>query len=172
MATWAGITLACAALLVISGVPKLRHPDSTVSAMRSVGVRRTNAAGARLLTMVELAVGVAAIAVGGRWADAALCAVYLGFSVFLVVALGRNAPSCGCAGRVDTPPTFGHLVMTVAFAAASGAAAVIGHNTGLLAIFHASHPAQSLTLLGYAAVVTCFGWALLNLAPPADVSRS
>jgi hypothetical protein len=171
MATWAGITLACAALLVVSGIPKLRHPETTVSAMRSVGAHRTSAAGARLLTVVELAVGVTAIAVGGRWANAALAGVYLGFSLFLIVALRRNAPSCGCAGRIDTPPTLGHLAMTVMFAAASGAAAVIGRSTGLLAIVHAPRPAQSLTLLGYAAALTCLGWALLNLAPRADVSR-
>jgi hypothetical protein len=172
MATWAGVTLACAALLVVSGIPKLRNPGSTVTAMRSVGAHRTNAAGARLLTLVELAVGATAIAVGGRWADAALSGVYLGFSLFLIVALRRNAPSCGCAGRVDTPPTLAHLAMTVMFAAASGAAAVIGRSTGLLAIIQASRPTQSITLFGYAAAVTCLSWTLLNLAPRAGVSRS
>jgi hypothetical protein len=172
MATWAGITLGCAALLVVAGLPKLRHPASTVGALRSVGLTRSGATGARALTGVEVAVGVTAIAVGNRWADAALAAVYLGFSLFLLVALSRNAPSCGCAGKLDTPPTVGHLAMTLAFAAASGVAAVIGRSTGVAATLNTGHPAQSATLIGYAAVLTCFGWALLNLAPRADRSRT
>jgi hypothetical protein len=172
MAIWAGITLACAALLVVAGLPKLRHPDSTVGALRSVGLTRSGATGARVLTAVEVAVGVTAIAVGSRWADASLAMVYLGFSLFLLVALSRNAPSCGCAARLDTPPTIGHLAMTVAFAAASGGAAVIGRSTGLAATLRAGPTAQSITLIGYAALLTCFGWALLNLAPRADRSRT
>jgi hypothetical protein len=167
METWSGITLSCAALLVLSGIPKLRHPAGTVNALRSIGVRRTGVAAARVLTTIELVVGCAAVVIGGRSSDWAVSVVYLGFSVFLIAALRKSAPSCGCTGRHDTPPTPAHLVMTAMFAIASAIAASYGGRTGLLAMARAAHPATSLTLLAYAGVVTWLGWALLNLAPRA-----
>jgi hypothetical protein len=167
MQTWAGITLSCAALLVASGIPKLRHPAGTVIALRSVGLTGVGAATAVLLTIVEIVTGSAAVVLGGRWADAGVSVLYLGFSVFLVLALRRSTPSCGCTGRVDTPPTLAHLVMTTLFAVGSAAAVVDGGKTGILANAHRAHATSALTVLGYAAVVTWLGWTILNLAPRA-----
>ena len=50
---------------------------------------------------------------------AALVAVsYLAFAGFVIVALRSGAPisSCGCFGKVDTPPSVVHVVLDVAFA--------------------------------------------------------
>lgn len=164
MHMWAGVMLSCAALLVVSGIPKLWRPQGTVIALRSVGVARMGAGAARALTTSEILIGVVAIAVGGRWADAGVAILYFGFSVFLVVALRRSAVSCGCTGRADTPPTVAHLVMTAVFAACSVAAVVSGGETGVMAVVHATDSARSITLFCYTAMVTWFGWAILNLA--------
>jgi hypothetical protein len=171
MQTWAGIAIACAALLVIVGVPKLWHPDGTVIALRAVGLTRTGARSARLLTIVEVAVGAGAVVVGARWADAAVSLLYLGFSGFLVLALRSSTATCGCTGRVDTPPTRTHLAMTVMFAAGSAAAAVTGSRTGVLTLVRATSPGVVIALLGFAALLTWFGWALLNLASIAEPQR-
>jgi hypothetical protein len=171
MQTWAGTTIACAALLVIVGVPKLWHPDGTVIALRSVGLTRTGAMSARLLTIVEVGVGAVAVVVGTRWADAAVSLLYLGFSGFLVLALRASTATCGCTGKVDTPPTRTHLAMTALFAAGSAAAAIDGSQTGVLAVARTASPATAITLLGFAALLAWFGWALLNLAPLAAQPR-
>jgi hypothetical protein len=164
MQIWAGVTISCAALLIVSGIPKLRRPQGTVVALHSVGVSWIGATGARALTVAEIMLGVAAIAVGGRWADTGVALLYLGFSAFLVVALRGSTASCGCTGRANTPPTVAHLVMTVMFAACGAAAAAVGGNTGIMAFVQAAHPARSVTILCYAALVTWLGWAILNLA--------
>jgi hypothetical protein len=169
MQIWVGVTLSCAALLIISGVPKLWNPDSTVLALRAVGVSRVGKRTARALTVSEIAIGAAAIAVGGRWADAGIALLYLGFSVFLIAALRGSTASCGCTGRDDTPPTVGHLMMTTLFAACSVAATVSGGRTGIMAVIQASDPARSITLLGYAALVTWLSWAILNLGARAQL---
>jgi hypothetical protein len=171
MQTWAGVTIAGAALLVISGLPKLWHPQGTVAALHAVGASRIGPVAAQLLTVVEIGIGAVAVVLGARWADLAVAVTYLGFSLFLVAALRASASTCGCTGRVDTPPTRTHLVMTVGFALGSAAAAVNGSRTGLLAVAHTSRPAISVILLGYAAVVTWFAWVLLNLAPAAGRAR-
>jgi hypothetical protein len=164
MQIWSGVTLSCAALLIISGVPKLWKPQGTVIALRAVGVARMGKAAARALTIGEIVIGTAAIGFGGRWADAGVAVLYSGFSAFLVVALHNSTSSCGCTGRDDTPPTAAHLVMTTLFAACSVAAAISGGKTGIMAVIQASDPARSITLLCYAALVTWLSWAVLNLA--------
>ena len=75
---------------------------------------------------VEVVIGVAALLVGGpccsrRWWRAR----YLAFAGFVVVALRTGAPisSCGCFGKVDTPPSVVHVVLDLAFAGVAVAAA-------------------------------------------------
>ena len=76
--------------------------------------------------MVEVVVGVLAIAVGHPvlWAGVALS--YAAFTVFVLWALGDTSRvgSCGCFGREDTPATPGHAAFNAA-AAAVAAIAVI-----------------------------------------------
>src|SRR5581483_11643316 len=87
---------------------------------------------------------------------------YLGFSGFLVRALRTPSSSCGCAAREDTPPTVGHLLMTVAFAAGGVAAAVTG-STGAIDITHSGPGLQTAAALGCAAIVTWLAWSILTL---------
>jgi hypothetical protein len=109
-----------AALLVLSGGSKLVDPAPTRGALAASrlpsGVWAPLALGA-----VEIAAGITGVVVGS-WAAGLVGAVYLGFAAFVVHALWRRLPiqSCGCFGKVDTPPTWAH----VAFDLVSGGVAI------------------------------------------------
>ena len=62
---------------------------------------------------IEVVIGVAALLVGGPVLCALVAASYLAFAGFVVVALRTGAPisSCGCFGKVDTPPSVVHVVL-------------------------------------------------------------
>ncbi len=111
----AAVLTVFALLLVPTGFAKVRRPAPTVTAVRAVGWPARPIA-ARLLGVVEVAAGVAVLAgmALGVWF---LAALYVGFAGFLVRARRADAPTCGCAGSMDTPPTLFHLVLTVVAAA-------------------------------------------------------
>ncbi|HVR78330.1 MAG TPA: MauE/DoxX family redox-associated membrane protein [Acidimicrobiia bacterium] len=97
-------------LLAASGVFKVLDPDPTKGALAAARLPSSRFV-ARCLGLFEGIAAVVGLAVGGRWlAFAAL--LYLGFSVFTVVAVSRRLPiqSCGCFGREDTPPTVLHVI--------------------------------------------------------------
>jgi hypothetical protein len=77
---------------------------------------------------VEAAIGVAALLAGGPVLCALVAASYLAFTGFVVVALRTGAPisSCGCFGKVDTPPSTVHVVLDLAFAGVAVAAVFTG----------------------------------------------
>ena len=107
--------LASAVLLAGAGAAKLWRPDDTARALRVAGLpahRRLVRAGA----LVELAVGVAAVAAPGPMTGALVAAAYASFTAFVAVALVRGWPlsSCGCFGRADARPGYPHLVLDAA----------------------------------------------------------
>jgi hypothetical protein len=164
MGAWDEAMLAGALLLAVSGGAKLWRPGPTTTALRSAGFTRARPLAARALAMVEIATAAAVIVVGGRWSDAALAALYLGFSGFLLRALRRPASTCGCAGRDDTPPTVAHLVLTTMFAAAAVAAiAADGATTGLRRLT-AGGSGHAVTGAALAVVTAWLGWSVLTLA--------
>ncbi len=59
---------------------------------------------------------------------ALVAASYLAFAGFVLVALRTRAPisSCGCFGKVDTPPSVVHVVIDLAAAAVAIGAAIVG----------------------------------------------
>ena len=67
----------------------------------------------RVGSAAELALGVAAIAVGGAALWWAVAASYLAFGAFVLAALrkGTMIGSCGCFGREETPPHWTHVVL-------------------------------------------------------------
>jgi hypothetical protein len=89
----------------------------------SLGLPRVPYAGG-IIGVIEILVGIAAF-----FSAPALLAqglLYLAFVGWILVALRRDVPlaSCGCLGKDDTPPTWGHLVLNVLAAGMSlGAAA-------------------------------------------------
>ncbi|MBA2338426.1 MAG: hypothetical protein H0V96_11850 [Acidimicrobiia bacterium] len=105
------------ALLVASGYAKVANPSPTAGALQVAGLpsgRRT----VTTLGAVEVAAGLAGVALGGRPGGLAVAVVYAGLAGFVVVALLRRWPiqSCGCLARIDTPPTWVHVVFNLAAA--------------------------------------------------------
>lgn len=112
-----------ALVLVVSGVQKLAQPLPASEAMATAGVPAVG----RLLGVVEVATGLAAIAVPSRLAAAWLAVFYLALAGFVVRLRRRDAEaSCGCFGSSSAPPTTLHVVADVIGAAVAAAAAVTG----------------------------------------------
>jgi len=119
-----GALAVAAVLLIISGPRKVVDPSATVEFLTDLGLplptdqrRRRWVAGTTGL--IELVVGVWALAVGG-WLPAALVgAIYVVFGVLIGVAVRRGLGSCACFGRAGTPPTWFHAVVDLTLAAAA-----------------------------------------------------
>jgi hypothetical protein len=171
MQAWTGVMLAGGALLVVTGVPKLRHPGPTITALRAVGAGWVGARTVRLLAAVEISCGASAVVLGGRWSDAAVGVVYTGFSAFLLRALTTPLASCGCTGRDDTPPTALHLLLTVTFAACAAAAVVAGGRTGLVSVAQATSTAPAVALASFAVLTAWLGWSVLTLSARAQATH-
>ena len=125
MVALAGPYLMFAVLLVVSGLPKLSNPASTARALEGIGLPPRRWLG-QAVGLVEIVVGVSAIAVGGRAPAAAVALLYAGFAGFILVAMrSSSVKSCGCFGADDTPPSALHLVVDVA---AAGFATVLVFN--------------------------------------------
>jgi hypothetical protein len=119
-------------LLAAGGGAKALRPSDTAQALTTVGLRFPAFLPARVAVRiggaVELVVGVAALLVGGPVLCALVALSYLAFAAFVVIALRSGAPisSCGCFGKVDTPPSVVHVVLDVAFAGVAAVAAFTG----------------------------------------------
>jgi len=127
MDAWAGPFYAAALLLAAAGALKAFDPTNTVGALRAlgVGVPRPVVRGGGA---IELIIGMWAVVTGAVVAALLVAASYLLFSVFVLVALRRQVPigSCGCFGKVDTPPSRVHLVVNGGAVAVALAVAVGG----------------------------------------------
>jgi hypothetical protein len=119
-------------LLAVGGAAKSVRPRDTAQALTAVGIRFPRVLPARVVVRVggaaEAVIGTAALLVGGPVLCALVALSYLAFAGFVVVALRSGAPisSCGCFGKVDTPPSIVHVVLDLAFAGLAAAAAVVG----------------------------------------------
>jgi uncharacterized membrane protein YphA (DoxX/SURF4 family) len=124
----AGLIIAqvAALLLVGSGGAKLFDPDPTAGAMAAAGLR-WGRAGALLLGVMEIITGLTFLVLGGL-AGWLLALVYAGFAAFVGFALNRHLAiqSCGCFGKIDTPPTVIHLLFNLLAAAAGAWVGVVG----------------------------------------------
>ena len=131
MSVLAGPFAIACALLAVGGALKAVRPGDTANALAALGVRapRTFARGAvRAGGAIEAVIGVAALLTGAAVLVALVALSYLAFAVFVVVALRSGTPlaSCGCFGKVDTPPSVVHVVIDLTFAGVAAAAAVMG----------------------------------------------
>ncbi|MCQ3806325.1 MAG: hypothetical protein OXB92_15695 [Acidimicrobiaceae bacterium] len=113
---------AAALLLMVAGLAKVLRPVPTAELLASVGLPEVPAAVAAM-GVVESVVGVLALVVGGPLLAAATGTLYVGFIVVVGRALATGAESCGCFGRVDSPPSWIHVVGNAVFAVASFVAA-------------------------------------------------
>ncbi len=114
------------ALLVVTGVAKLIRPGETSRAVAVFGLPSHPGVGF-VIGLSEVLVGSAALVTANSLAFAIQALLYAGFVVWVVAALRLDTPlsSCGCLGRDDTPPYWGHLTLDLlAFLVSAGAAAL------------------------------------------------
>lgn len=159
-----GIGLALAALLALAGAQKLVDPTMTVGALRALGLPSRPLL-VRTGSVAELALGVAAIAVGGAVLWWLVAASYAAFAGFVVAALRAGTPigSCGCFGREETPPHASHVVLNVVLAALAGATAVSAPGSPVDAIV--DHPGAGAATVAVAALAVVLLWAAYVVVP-------
>jgi hypothetical protein len=129
-----------AAVLVVSGVAKWITPAPTASLLAVLHLPASPWV-ARLLGVVEVTVGVAAVLVGGAVLAATVCALYLAFAGVVVMARRAGAPSCGCFGAGAAPPSSMHVWVNVASATVAAATIIVG---GTLIDLLRSQPASGV----------------------------
>jgi hypothetical protein len=128
----AGPFAIAAALLAIGGASKVVRPRDTAQALTAVGVPLPRFVSARLLVrlggVAEVVIGGGALLTGGDVFASLVAVSYLAFTGFVVAALrsGKPISSCGCFGKVDTPPSPVHVGLDLAFAGVAVAAAIVG----------------------------------------------
>jgi hypothetical protein len=149
-----GLALTAAGLLVTAGATKLVAPQATVRVLRDAGLA---VAGpwVRAAGGVEVAVGSAALLVGGGRAFAALALTY---AVLAAVAWRqqRRGADCGCFGADTGPTTRLHVAVDVVAVVVAATAALL-QAPGLLAT-------TPTIALGPTAVALALTVALVRLA--------
>lgn len=120
MEAQAGPVFVAALVVVVAGARKLHEPSAIAGRLASWSVPAPRPLG-RALGVVELAIGGVVLGVGGPIPAALLGALYVAFTVALVLG-GRDVP-CGCFGTSDAPPGAAHLLVN-GLAAVSAAVAV------------------------------------------------
>jgi hypothetical protein len=116
-----------ALVLALGGALKAWAPQGTAGALRGLGLPHhtwlVRAGGA-----AELALGTAAVVTGDRLLAALIALSYAAFVAFVVLALRADAPlsSCGCLGKLETPPHLVHVVLDATAFAAAAAVAIVG----------------------------------------------
>jgi hypothetical protein len=132
MSVLAGPFTIAAALLVIGGALKAARPGDTAHALSEVGLTLPRFVTTRLLVRVggaaEVVVGMGALVTGNPVFAGLVAISYLAFAGFVVVASrsGKPISSCGCFGKVDTPPSLVHVVIDLVAAGVAVGAAFVG----------------------------------------------
>lgn len=114
-------------VLAVAGAAKAVSPAMTAGALRRSGLPGTELT-VRVGGVAEATLALLAAATGAPGLALAVAASYLAFAGFVVQALARRLPigSCGCVGRLDTPPSGWHVVVDLAAAAVAIGAAGSG----------------------------------------------
>ncbi len=135
MTTLAGPIAIAAVLLVAGGAAKVWRPGDTARSLHAVGIALPVPA-VRLGALIEVFVGVGVLLVASPVLPALVAVSYLAFAVFVVQALRSDVPisSCGCFGKIDTPPSLVHVVVDVLVATVAAVVAVSGTDVSLPAI--------------------------------------
>ena len=119
MSVASAIGASAALLLAAAGAAKLIRPADGFAGLVGFG---SGLLLVRLLGGAEVAAGVAALWLGGPVAASAVGLLYCGFALVVGRALVTGAETCGCFGRLDTPPSRIHVVANLALAGSSFAA--------------------------------------------------
>jgi hypothetical protein len=146
--------LTCSGLLVYAGAVKLREPEPTGEALRLAGMPDSRHL-VRALGTGEVALGSAAIVLGGAPVATLVGLVYLSFAVFAARQRASGA-DCGCLGQ-PAPVTRLHVVVNVS-AALTAAVAVVRPVPGI------ATTSGDLVTAGLLLVVLGVAVALLRIA--------
>jgi hypothetical protein len=112
-------------VLALGGALKAMSPADTAYALRALRLPSApmlvRAGGA-----FELAVAVGALVTGATGLAIVVALSYAVFAVVVMLALAAGTPisSCGCLGRIETPPSWVHVGIDVVAAGVAAAAAV------------------------------------------------
>ena len=117
------------------------------------------------LAVAEIATGAFSLLAGGALAGWAMAALYGGFGWFVAFALGRHIPisSCGCFGKVDTPPSVVHLFLN-AGGLAGGVWAGLTKSPSLVSVL-AEQPVVGLPYLAFLVAGTYAAYLVLTSLP-------
>lgn len=128
----AGPFVIFAALLALGGLFKAIDPDDTSYALLAMGLPHAGLL-VRVGGAVEVVIGVGALAVGGPVFAVLVALSYLAFAGFVVIARRSGSPisSCGCFGKVDTPPSAVHVIIDLVAACVAVIVAISGDTVAL-----------------------------------------
>lgn len=138
-------------LLIVSGVAKIRDPNSALAGLGRAGAAARAAAGMRVAGTAEAALGLVVLVAPTRPTTAALAGAYCLFAA--VVEWQRRQPgvtSCGCLGRRSAPPSIVHTALNLGLAAAAGVAAWLG---GVSSLASAWSDSPAMTVVAAAAIL-------------------
>jgi hypothetical protein len=169
MISLAGPYFMFATLLVITGVPKVTNPGGTARALYTLGLPATLNT-ERAIGLLETGAGLAALLLGGRAAALAIAIVYVGFSLFIAVALrSEEVRNCGCFGDKDVPPGLLHLGLDVA--AAAVATVLVFQPVGAITTVMRETPWAGVPLLLLMAMGAALALLVLRLLPAVAPGR-
>jgi hypothetical protein len=127
MSVLVGPFVVAACLLAGAGFAKAVQPASTAGALAAMHLphRRWMV---RTGGFVEAALACVAIVTGNAVLALLVAVSYLAFAGFVIAALRTGAPlaSCGCFGKIDTPPHPLHVVLDLLAACAAVGVAIDG----------------------------------------------
>ncbi len=120
-----GVFQILAMVIAVGGVAKVVAPTAFAATLRSLGLPGGTLV-ARVSGLVEVAIGIGAVLVGGRVAALIVAGAYAVFAVVVLAARRAGAESCGCFGAASAPPSPVHVTVNAVSAAVALSAAVAG----------------------------------------------
>lgn len=159
-----GPALVAAGLVALAGAQKLVDPAATVGALRALRLPSSPLL-VRTGSVAEVALGAAAIAVGGWVVWLLVAGSYIAFGLFVLAALRRGTMigSCGCFGREDTPPHVSHVALNALFALVAVAAS--GSIDGAMIDHLVDRPGRGAIVVGVATVGLYLSYAVFVELP-------
>ena len=127
MSVLAGPFAIAAVVLALGGAFKALEPADTAHALGALGLPASRTL-VRLGGALEAILAVGALVTGNPVLCALVAVSYALFAVVVAAALrsGKPISSCGCFGKVDTPPSALHVVLNVAAAGVAAGAVFVG----------------------------------------------
>jgi hypothetical protein len=171
MGAWAGPFLIAALLLAGAGAAKAVDPAATVGALRGFGLTVAPTV-VRIGGGVEVLVAIVAAISGNPIAASAVAVSYLAFTAFVLAARVRHLPigSCGCFGKIDTPPSTVHVVVDLA-AAAVAIGVATGDGSGLGTVL-AAQPLAAVPFVLLVIVGAYAAFTALTVVPQLQTLRA